>query len=494
VKIRQIVSRILKIFGIAILVIVGLVLLPLIIGFIVDLAVTPQWVRAQSETRSYLLALKSHRFQSASLSFVTRDDNAWWYYHRADKACHMTYKDEDTLVAMTLRAAPFQNLEAERLVQTYANVIALWDSGTTCRFCAIPLEYEKGPKMSIDDYGNLVTLARLAVIKGHLELEKGDPLAAAELYAKTLKMGADVGGGGEHLIGRLVGFSISEAALHQAILDINKFDLAATTYLKEAVGRIEGNWPLLDSAIEVRIRSLLLPGYTGWDGSNLLFLQYIMNNYFIGHDHYNFPIRDRIFHRLSLSYFSWNRLFSVRLSTLIGIQDLRSLAEQFGEIQDKSWFNINQLIQMNLNKAMKAKKEFDPSFMGWPMLLGLYVYHHEGLMSIRTLKGALLLREYQLIHRQFPDSLAAYLTSNTYYYDVADNKPLHYRFDKANDIIRLYSVGVNLKDDGGEGDTVSWERRQGNDDIWIDLGNPSKIKTGGIPPSLPPFLSYAVVY
>jgi hypothetical protein len=495
VKITNIALRVLKILGITILVIIGLVLLPLIIGFIVDLAVTPQWVKAQSETRSYLLSLKSYQFQSASLPFVTRDDNAWWYFHRADQACHMSYKDEDTLVAMTLKGAPFQISEAERLVQTYANVIALWDSGTSCRFCAIPLEYEKGPVMSIDEYGNLVTLARLAVIKGHLELVKGNPLAAAELYAKTLKMGADVGGGGEHLIGRLVGLAIAITALQQAAPDINQFDLKATTYLKEAIGKIEQNWPSLDSAVEVRVRSLLLPGYTGWDGSDLLFLQYIMNNYFIGHDHYNFPVGSRIMHRLLLSYTSWNRLFSVRWSALEGIRKLRSFAKASNAIPDKSWSNVTHFHQMRLNNDFeRGAKHLDPSLMAWPMLIELYMYHYENLMAFRTLKAALWLKEYHLNHRNYPESLDAYFSSDINYYDLADREPLHYRFDKADGIIRLYSVGLNLKNDGGEIDKDSWGRHQGHDDIWVELGNPSMIKVGGIPRFLPPFISYAVVY
>jgi len=35
--------------------------------------------------------------------------------------------------------------------------------------------------------------------------------------------------------------------------------------------------------------------------------------------------------------------------------------------------------------------------------------------------------------------------------------------------VRLYSVGLNLKDDGGEGLKMLWSKDEVKDDIWIEV-------------------------
>jgi hypothetical protein len=500
VKITNIALRVLKILGITILVIIGLVLLPLIIGFIVDLAVTPQWSKAQQESVDYFARLRSQRYKSISLPFVTLEKNAWGYYDKAskliDKPSHLlgNYLVND-LGEIELGKDSLEVSLADSLVQKYDKAYALFDSGACCRYYTIPDEYQNEPaKPLVSD--RIPSLARLAVIQGRLEMAEGNPRAAAEIYAKVLKMGSEVGSAGEAysaplfasdissggnvFAGRLVGIDIGDAAVYQSISDLDKFDLESVSYLLNTISRVEKNWPPLDSALEAKGRLLLLPSITGWDGLQIDHIYFISSepyqpgSYVIGgwpadleSDRLPSWARGVVFYsflRVPSSIFAWRQLFSVRLSFLYGIKKITLMAERCRTIRPQTWKYIEPEV-----KAFRDTYEKDAWRLGMPAIFAhssvdwICDYYNRYLVEMRLLKCALWLREYKLKHKKYPDSLNAFLSSDTAYYDPDNNHPLHVTMDSTGQKIRLYSVGQNLKDDEGKN---NWEDK---DDIWIEL-------------------------
>ncbi|MDO9068284.1 MAG: hypothetical protein Q7W05_07485, partial [Deltaproteobacteria bacterium] len=97
---------------------------------------------------------------------------------------------------------------------------------------------------------------------------------------------------------------------------------------------------------------------------------------------------------------------------------------------------------------------------------------YEFRMGMRALKDALMLREYRLKNGKYPTSLSQAIKDSPEYNDIADGRPLRYELQK--NTARLYSVGLNLKDDGGQGFSLVGNQmlnldKEVKDDLWIEL-------------------------
>ena len=92
---------------------------------------------------------------------------------------------------------------------------------------------------------------------------------------------------------------------------------------------------------------------------------------------------------------------------------------------------------------------------------------YQYLNAMRVLKAALALRKNHGVSRKEPE----FLPSLEGFHDRANGQPLHLIPAPSGKGIRLYSVGLNLKDDGGEGSPkpLGWVQDQDKDDIWIDV-------------------------
>jgi len=490
-KAGKIVLRILKIFGVVVLVLVGLVLLPLLIGFIVDLAVTPQWNEAQKESVDYFAKLRSEKYSSVPLSFVTLDGNAWDYYARASKEI----TDRSSILDVRLGKDSLEISRAESLVQKYEKAFALFDSGACCRYYYIPIDYRKGSAKPLL-IGNIESLLRLAIIKGRLEQAKGANRTASEIYSKALKMsgevgnagevhaanmlGADISPGGNIFVGRMVGIILGDVARYQISSDLNLFDLESVILLKEAVTQLEQNWPPLDSAVEAKGRLLLLPSVSGWDGSDFTSIwfasdslaepaHYTISIIFADINSWDLPsfARKPVYtahKRVMFSLMAWRHLFSVRKSTRYGVQRLFDLAKSYRNNTDKRWVSMQALVKKAEDAELDEFRKGEASgLVAYASHFWIYTNYYEDQFRTRVLKSALWLREYKLKHKKYPEPLVTFLASDTAYYDLADNKPLHFVRDSINQTIRLYSVGLNMKDEQGKS---SWSEP---DDIWIEL-------------------------
>lgn len=433
------------------------------LGFIVDLAVTPQWNKAHRDAVDYFNEVRNHPYQAASLPFVTRDENAWVYYSRAAQLLDQIPNADQETIFYCLRNTD-QVGDAENIVKRYAQAIAVWDTGSTCLYCTIPLQYEKGMNLSPSFYPNLRNLSRLVILKARVEVREGNSQAAAETYAKALKLAADIGGGEAFLPGTNAAIDIGTGIQRQLIPELSAFDLEGASSLNDALGQIERRWPRLESAIEAEGWSYLLPTITGWDGCyfyHFLYKGMVKNLYEI------FPpswVTFRIIH----SALSWSHFFSVRLAVLKAGQRLIFFKRSCDRIPDKKWGNLKMLLADFDANALKDLKRLDISGIPIPNIFKLYWKDYTFLMALRVIRCGLYLKEYKLNHNCFPGDMNGFLSSDTTYYDIADNKPLHFTRDSTSQVIRLYSIGLNLKDNKGQGDPADWLNKD-NDDIWVEV-------------------------
>jgi hypothetical protein len=427
------------------------------------LSVTAQWKQAQQESLDFFTRIKAQRY-SSGVSFATLDANAWDYYDRAVKKTSAGLSAGNLSIAtLTKEGEPFDIKLAERLTQTSAPALALLDSGAACTYCAIPYEYEKGMTMPIPNYIGLQNLAKLGVIRGRLEMTRGKPRAAAESYARAMKMGADIGGGGEALIGRMVGIVLGQIALKQIAADLAQFDLPSILSLENTISQLESDWPSPNTSLECEIQVYFLPGLSGWNGSSQCFTalsQRVPRPGLVG----------KIQAQGVLSALSWRSFFSCRKGLLDGLRPNIAFAHQARTLQGKSWEEGKAWLEKLDAEGQRASRRHDPASFFFPNTFRMSKRFYEHLAAMRVLKASLVVRESRLEQPKNPPHPESVLAKDSSLFDLANGQPLRVKMVPDGKTIRLYSVGLNLTDDAGEGNRIG-ERNpdQPKDDIWIEI-------------------------
>jgi len=452
--------RVLRVFGIIILIPVVLVLLALLIGFITDLSVTPRWKQAQQESQDYFAKIKTQRYSSGA-SFATLDANAWDYYDRAAKPLDsLSGEDKRAMMTLTSSGDSFDLKLALRLIQSYTPALALLDSGAACAYCAIPYEYEQGPMMPIPKYISLQNLGKLGLIQGRAEMAQGKPRAAANSYAKVMKLGADIAGGGELFIGRMVGYSLLKLASMQVSGNLGQLDLESVLFLKETATRLEDSWPPMSSSLETECRFFFLPAVNDFDMLNLM-ASYVSNR--------SPNIIDRVVGRIFLSVLSWKHGFSMRRVLLEVEAKQMGFVQSYRVLENKPWAAVSPAIEQweteqGKKSSLKELSDLFPPFNP-RVLRRAFAYR----LCFRVLKAALVVRENRLSRKKSPMPLDSLLAEDPGMRDLADDRPLYYKIKPDGRTLRLYSVGMNLRDDQGEGLELDWKGDQDKDDIWIEV-------------------------
>jgi hypothetical protein len=379
----KVILRVLRVFGIIILIPVVLTLLILLVGFITDLSVSSQWKQAQQESLDYFTRIKAQRY-SSGVSFATLDANAWDYYERAIKQlASLPAEDKQAMTTLFKEGEPFDNKLAERLALTYAPALALVDSGTLCKYCSIPWEYEKGYDMPLPSFIQIQNLAKLAIIKGRLEMVGGNSKAAAETYARLLKLGVDIGGGGEMLIARMVGIVVGQTALKQIAQDLDQYDLGSVLLLEDVLGRLEGNWPSPLASMEAEYRLLFLPSVTGWNGIGLFVA--------VGNPRPGFAGKAQAYGVMTA--LSWRYFFSVRRALLEGTRTGLELTQADRELKDKPWSEVRPRLLRTDSLLEKGRRRWDINSLAIPNYTRLSKRYYEFISAARVLKAGLALRE-----------------------------------------------------------------------------------------------------
>jgi hypothetical protein len=454
---------VLRIISAIFLTFIALLLNILLIGFLADLAATPLWYLAQRETHEYFAKLKDYRYQASSLNFTVTDENAWGYYNRAAQWLHdLEGEDREVIHSYSDERKKFTFADSEHVVKRYARALAVWDSGAACRYCIIPTDYEKGLMKPIPNYIGFQKLSELALVYSNTELANGNRQKAAEVYVKVFKMGADIGGGEEELMGRMFGNEIASNVEKQLMSNINAFDLEETAYLRENLRAVERNWPRFDSALEAEGRSYLLPSNTGWDGMKLFFMM-------MGGGYIEPPFMLRILDRIGASLLSWNQVFSVRFTAIAASQRVVNWAKRCNAVQGKDWETIQPVLVRADSEVARDSRHWDITVIPIPNFTRMYKRTYATHVAMRVIEGGLRLRGYKLEHKQFPNNLEQFLASDTSHYDPANSKPLHSVRDSTGKVIRLYSIGLNLKDEKGEGTPTNGWTNAEKDDIWVEV-------------------------
>ena len=175
--------------------------------------------------------------------------------------------------------------------------------------------------------------------------------------------------------------------------------------------------------------------------------------------------------RALFSLLSWRYLFSVRRAEIEGLERFLAYPRRLGNLQGKNWEDIEPIIQQADHDYEDYSRRFEVmNALIYQNLLSSYRQDYSHRLALQVLAGGLLLQEAKIKKGDFPEKMEEFLASDSGVVDLPDRKTLHFRFSQDGKTLRLYSVGLNLRDDGGEGFPVgAWTSNQSKDDIWIEV-------------------------
>ena len=339
----------------------------------------------------------------------------------------------------------FDLKEASGLLSQYKREIVIWDSGACSRYCRTQLEYEKGFSMPTPNYAAIQKMLKLALLKGRTETATGRSSQGALTYSKAIKTAMDFSGGSELPIGRMVGIVAGKSVNRVIAVDIDRCDTRATWLLQSAMEKAEKSWPDTRPTLEMQTLSL----YLAFDNKNAI--PFLRQSFIL----------------------CWKHYFSVKRSLIYASEVQQKILDETKVYEDKYWINIKPILEANKNRIQEATRgDFLASLSSNPSFTNLFIPEYELRIGFRLLKDALILREYRLENGKYPNSLTLVLNDSLQHNDIATGRPLQYKFK--NNKIRLYSLGLNLKDDDGEGlslaeNLVRHRDEEINDDLWIEL-------------------------
>ena len=155
---------------------------------------------------------------------VPPSENAAPLYRRIDsilKALPKTESAEDGAVNKLARSArPAEKALARRIVQRRSKVLALVDQAAARTHCDFEREFDKGPDLMLPEYASMRQAARLLAGRALLRAEDGDLEGAFQSIATGAKIGRHAGED-PILIALLVNiaiYSIMDSAFHDLLL------------------------------------------------------------------------------------------------------------------------------------------------------------------------------------------------------------------------------------------------------------------------------------
>ncbi|MDO9391416.1 MAG: hypothetical protein Q7U71_06555 [bacterium] len=440
------------------LILVCLVVLAVLIGWIGDLTASSQWQAGRQRALERIQKAKIAEFQSG-YDFAVIEANAWDYYLKASETLDSLKTGKlDSLVF----GKTFDPKEANRFLTEYKKEISLWDSGACSRYCRTPFEYEKGYTAPIPKYISLQKILKLALIKGRAEISAGRTQQGVLTYSKALKTAMDISGGSETVIARMVGIVAGKYVKRIIVNDIDRFDTGSIILLQEAIEKAEKEWPEMHASISMEA----LTTYMTIDTHG-----HLIEGGSIGRIDEEPMVQ--FIRQPAYSLLCWNHFFSLKRSMINFSSLQQKFADETKVCPEKYWSNIKPALKQNEEHIKKVAKGDIFVTIAMPNNTAFFKSEYELRMGLRVIKDALLLRNYRLKNGKYPAKLLQTVKDSPENNDIANGLPLRYVVNQ-DKTVWLYSVGLNLADDGGknfvlsEGITRSTVN-EAQDDIGIKL-------------------------
>ncbi|TES93458.1 MAG: hypothetical protein E3J87_02295 [Candidatus Cloacimonadota bacterium] len=402
--------------------IVGLTLLVLLIGVIVDKVTQPSIKRAGDEALEYLTNLK-------------RDEpgNAWDFYSLAIEKSRDIKSDK--ILSRYLNGNIEVTQEIMKTILDNLEIIEKIMEGARQEFYSYPYEYEKGAEAELPDYMSLRKAVSVTCAKAFYDLENGRTDASLNGLFSVMIVGKHIASGAPMLIDQMIGIVIVDKALKVLEIGISSgtFNDSQLESIAEFLVDLEKHWPLLSTALDGDSKTMKISFAKSQKGYSSLFFGSESESKFI-----------RVF---VFRFICWRHFFSPKLSFLRGFKYMEDYISELKEIEEES---------MKWEKRAEAKKREDELqekikvyckrnlLFGFviPNVFSMHRRKLEYITKIRMLHLSSEISSFRLESGRFPQSLeeiAKYLV-------VDFNTGKVWEYTNYEDSVTIFSPGPDISD------------------------------------------------
>ena len=418
--------------------IIGLVSLVAVVAWVGDMVALRSLTPLASSSLDHFSQFKSVGYEKPPYYPDMQDGEAWDMYGRLSPLLESTNIDKQFL-SRFLGGASKDTATAVLVVAQNDSVIVCVKEGVRRRKSTTPINYEEGYALRLPDYMALRKGARLLACRARLNA-RGDPDSALEDMIDGSVFGQDIAGGDLTLIGHMVGtvcLRISTRQMHHAL---SQFSLGQSQLKKLALSMntLANTWPPLSGHLDGEFRtaavSLTRLPPRKWQYRSV-----------------SGPIdlATRFLYWWSVHLRSWRHLFSFRRAVLSATQFHIEMTEDLARAEQKDW----NTVEATVNDWMSKLKDNSNWILqaSTPNIMSLHRRRQEGVAHARLAGAGALIETHFLQNHQWPDKLEVVQTDGleNLLIDPMSGRPLKYIVYPGADSVVVYSVCLNMVDDGG---------------------------------------------
>ena len=418
--------------------IIGLILLVAVVAWIGDMVALRSLTPLASSSLDHFSKFKSVGYQKPPYYPNMQDGEAWDMYARLSPLLESANIDKQ-FVSRFLGGASKDTAAAALVVAQNDSVIVCIKEGVRRKKSTTPINYEEGYALRLPDYMALRKGARLLACRARLNA-RGDPDSALEDMIDGSVFGQDIAGGDLTLIGHRMGIvclRISTLQIHHAL---SQFSLGESQLKKLApsMNTLAETWPPLSDHLDGEFRtaavSLTRLPPRKWQYRSV-----------------SGPIdlSSRFFYWWSVHLRSWRHLFSFRRAVLSATQFHIEMTEDLARAEQKGWSTVESVVNDWMSKREDSSNWILQASS--PNIMSLHRRLQEGVAHARLAGAGALLETYFLQKHQWPDKLELVQTDGleSLLIDPMSGRPLKYIVYPGADSVVVYSIGLNMVDDGG---------------------------------------------
>ena len=367
------------------------------------------------------------------------DGEAWDMYARAVAGVESMDKDERRFIVQEfMKKTSHDSARARYILAKCDSVIAYLSLGTRRKRCTIPLDYEDGMMLELPNFMAIRGAANLMACRARLSVQR-NPRAATDDVIDGVVFSQDLAGGGLSLIGHMIGIACLDYFMDEIHHFLKHFYLGRPQLerLAAVMDILANTWPLLTPDIEGEHRVAAIYFGKPWSLRT--------KELEIPGEEEVIPFYKRCFDRLnSYDHDKYTRRAIVSAAHFQG-----PMIDHLTRAETEGWGAVDSTVAYWMDKLDNSRNTY--LRVSIPNIQRMYERRFEGITRARLAGVGALVEMHVLKHGHWPQSLEEAATEGLeeLFTDPMTGEPLKYHIYPEGDSVAVYSVGTNMRDDGG---------------------------------------------
>jgi hypothetical protein len=448
----------------AVLILIGTVSNIAYVGWVSDLVVLGTLRKMSRDSLQYFTEFQKTGYEKPAYYSDMKEGEAWDFYARVEQAPQPADSDAVFVARFARGTVSDSAITAMRIVSENDSLVSLVRSGVRMNRCTARLHYEKGVDLKEPNYMRLRQAEQLLVCRGRLKEEAAPDSALAEMVDGAV-FAQDLAGGDLTVIGHMFGIDclgVSTKGISDALGQFC-FGQPQLERLAVTLNTIASTWPPLSRNFEGDARAKIVSLYD----PRSVDVVTERSSYVSG------PFSSGFLWWWLTHLLSWRSLFSYKRAQLNAVNQQIALTQDMYQAEKEGWSSVNSAADvwwLRVRKEDEWLAVIMPNMTGMDDMTRMYGRMFQGISNARLAGVGALVESYLLNNRRWPDSLEVVKTDGLegLLIDPMNGQPLKYSIYPGGDSVAVYSVGTNLRDDGGISKTDGEE----NSDIVLILRKP----------------------